>query len=112
MQMLSQHKFPENTLFCGDAGFVGYDFWRAIHDQGNHFLVRVGGNVRLRPQIEGVESARPPQRIASLGKSIGVPVRFLEISSNASGSKAASRVTKMKAKSCSTRSQCLTICPH
>lgn len=51
LQMLVKHKFPENTLFCGDAGFVGYDFWRAIHDQGNHFLIRVGGNVRLLKKL-------------------------------------------------------------
>jgi hypothetical protein len=47
MDMLEEHVFPENTLFCADAGFVGYDFWRAIHDRGHHFLIRVGGNVRL-----------------------------------------------------------------
>jgi hypothetical protein len=51
LHMLSQQAFPENTLFCGDAGFVGYDFWRAIHDQGHHFLVRVGGNVRLLKKL-------------------------------------------------------------
>lgn len=44
---ISKHKFPENTLFCGDAGFVGYSFWRTLHDQGHHFLTRVGGNVCL-----------------------------------------------------------------
>jgi hypothetical protein len=47
LRAISKHKFPENTLFCGDAGFVGYSFWSAIHEQGHHFLVRVGGNVRL-----------------------------------------------------------------
>jgi hypothetical protein len=46
-QMLIEQKFPDNTLFCADAGFVGYDFWKAIHDQGHHFLIRVGANVRL-----------------------------------------------------------------
>jgi hypothetical protein len=51
LKMLDKHKFPENTLFCADAGFVGYDFWRAIHDQGKHFLVRVGGNVRLLKKL-------------------------------------------------------------
>jgi hypothetical protein len=51
LQMLSKHKFPENTLFCGDAGFVGYSFWRAIHDQGHHFLMRVGGNTRLLKKL-------------------------------------------------------------
>lgn len=47
MEMLEEQNFPENTLFCGDGGYVGYDFWRAIHDKGHHFLVRVGGNIRL-----------------------------------------------------------------
>jgi hypothetical protein len=47
MEMLQEQQFPENTLFCGDGGYIGYDFWRAIHDQDHHFLIRVGGNVRL-----------------------------------------------------------------
>ncbi|MEZ6062421.1 MAG: transposase [Planctomycetaceae bacterium] len=47
MDMLKTETFPENTLFCGDAGFVGYDFWNALLDNGHHFLVRVGANVRL-----------------------------------------------------------------
>jgi hypothetical protein len=46
MEILEQEKLPRNTLFCGDAGFVGYDFWKAILKVG-HFLVRVGGNVNL-----------------------------------------------------------------
>lgn len=46
-EILEQEKFPENTLFCGDAGFVGYDFWSAILAAGGDFLVRVGGNVSL-----------------------------------------------------------------
>ena len=45
--LLQTQVFPENTLFCGDAGFVGYDFWKAILDAGQSFLIRVGGNVRL-----------------------------------------------------------------
>jgi len=51
MEMLETEEFPENTLFCGDAGFVGYDFWRAIHDREHKFLVRVGGNVRLLKKL-------------------------------------------------------------
>jgi hypothetical protein len=47
MEILEQEKFPENTLFCGDAGFVGYDFWKAILAAEGNFLVRVGGNVNL-----------------------------------------------------------------
>jgi hypothetical protein len=47
MQILTEQSFPKNTLFCGDAGFVGYEFWKAIIDGGHDFLMRVGGNVRL-----------------------------------------------------------------
>jgi hypothetical protein len=46
-EMLQTQEFPEHTLFCGDAGFVGYDLWRAMIDRGHHFLIRVGSNVRL-----------------------------------------------------------------
>lgn len=45
--MLKQRRFPDFTLFCGDAGFVGYEFWRSILEEGHSFLMRVGGNVRL-----------------------------------------------------------------
>ena len=46
-EMLEHENFPENTIFCGDAGFVGYEFWKAIMDRGCHFLIRVGSNVKL-----------------------------------------------------------------
>jgi hypothetical protein len=45
--MLAEEKFPDNTLFCGDAGFVGYPLWSAILAVGGNFLVRVGANVNL-----------------------------------------------------------------
>lgn len=47
LDILIGQQFPENTLFCGDAGFCGYDFWNEFHARGHHFLVRVGGNIRL-----------------------------------------------------------------
>jgi hypothetical protein len=50
-EMLMQQRFPENTLFCGDAGFTGYDFWKSIMDRGHHFLIRVGANVRLLTKL-------------------------------------------------------------
>ena len=49
--MLMHQQFPKNTLFCGDAGFTGYDFWKSIMDQGHHFLIRVGANVRLLSKL-------------------------------------------------------------
>jgi hypothetical protein len=54
-ELLDMTSFPENTLFCGDAGFVGYDLWRAILAHGHNFLIRVGGNVRL---LRGLGSVR------------------------------------------------------
>ena len=50
-ELLRTQEFPENTLFCCDAGFTGYDFWKSIIDHGHHFLIRVGGNVRLLKKL-------------------------------------------------------------
>lgn len=47
MEMLEEEEFPEKTLFCGDAGFVGYPLWHAILFARADFLVRVGANVKL-----------------------------------------------------------------
>jgi hypothetical protein len=47
LELLTSTTFPEETLFCGDAGFVGYELWNALQDAGHHFLIRVGANVRL-----------------------------------------------------------------
>ena len=47
LDMLEAEEMPRNTLFCGDAGFVGYDFWKGILAQEQNFLVRVGANVHL-----------------------------------------------------------------
>jgi hypothetical protein len=46
-EMLTALVFPEKTLFCGDAGFVGYELWKTLQDAGHYFLIRVGANVRL-----------------------------------------------------------------
>lgn len=51
MDLLRLMKFPEKTLFCGDAGFVGHELWSTIIEQGHNFLVRVGGNVRLLKKL-------------------------------------------------------------
>jgi Transposase DDE domain len=47
LEMLQTLVFPSHTIFCGDAGFVGYELWSAVLDRGHSFLIRVGANVRL-----------------------------------------------------------------
>jgi transposase len=47
LEMIKSKKHAKNTLFCGDAGFVGYPLWSAIIENKGHFLVRVGANVSL-----------------------------------------------------------------
>jgi len=51
LDMLLSGNFPENVLFVGDAGFVGYPFWSAILRAGKNFLVRVGANVSLLREL-------------------------------------------------------------
>ncbi len=58
LELLAEQEFPKNTLFCGDAGFTGYDFWRKIQAHGHHFLVRVGANVRLLKRLGYVRERR------------------------------------------------------
>lgn len=45
--LVDEQKFPDNTLFCADAGFTGYELWKALLDAGHSFLIRVGANVKL-----------------------------------------------------------------
>ena len=60
--------FPKNTLFCGDAGFVGYEVWKTLHDEGHQFLIRVGRNCRLLNQLghvrekDGIVYSWPEER--------------------------------------------------
>lgn len=61
--LVRTHIFPENTLFCGDAGFVGYDLWRDLLAAGHQFVVRVGANVRL---LRRLGHARERNGIVSL----------------------------------------------
>ena len=53
MTMLDDEQFPRQTLFCGDAGFIGFPFWARILERGHDFLVRAGANVYL--QVESVD---------------------------------------------------------
>jgi hypothetical protein len=50
-EILKEQNFPQNTLFCADAGFTGYELWRAMIDAGHSFLIRVGANVKLLRQL-------------------------------------------------------------
>jgi len=56
-EMLAAEEFPENTLFCGDAGFVGYPLWQAILQADGDFIVRVGANVNLLSKHAEVKKA-------------------------------------------------------
>ena len=38
---------PPDALLTADCGFFGYDFWSELLASGRHFVIRVGGNVRL-----------------------------------------------------------------
>ena len=63
IDLLKSCVFPEKTLFCCDAGFVGYELWSAITESGHSFLIRVGGNVRL---LKGLGRVRTGDGIVSL----------------------------------------------
>jgi hypothetical protein len=47
MDILRTESLPAQTLFCGDAGFVGYPLWACLLERHSDFLVRVGSNVSL-----------------------------------------------------------------
>jgi hypothetical protein len=42
---------PLGSLLVADAGFVGYELCRDLLQRGQHFLWRVGGNVRLLTEL-------------------------------------------------------------
>jgi Transposase DDE domain len=58
LELIREQTYPKYTLFCCDAGFVGYDFWQEIATNGHHFLVRVGGNVRLLKKLGYVREGK------------------------------------------------------
>lgn len=49
---------PAGALVTADAGFVGYETWKAILDSGRHLLIRVGANVRLLRKLGYVEEKK------------------------------------------------------
>jgi hypothetical protein len=42
---------PLDALVAADCGFVGYEFWSELLASGRHFVIRVGGNVRLLKKL-------------------------------------------------------------
>ena len=83
LELLEEQKFPESTLFCGDAGFVGYQFWSEIQQHHHHFLMRVGSNVRLLKRLGYVRESHGIVWRSPISIAIGLLV-FLE--ENFSGS--------------------------
>jgi hypothetical protein len=57
-EMIRRGRFAKHTLFCGDAGFVGFPLWSDIIHSGGHFLVRVGANVNLLREGADCELAK------------------------------------------------------
>ena len=53
--ILNTEQFPKKTLFCGDAGFVGFPLWTKLILAKAEFLVRVGGNVSLLSEHANIE---------------------------------------------------------
>lgn len=49
LEMISS--LPLLALVVADAGFVGYEYWKAVIDSNRHFLIRVGANVRLLREL-------------------------------------------------------------
>jgi Transposase DDE domain len=49
---------PARALITADAGFVGYQTWKAILESGRHLLIRVGANVRLLRKLGYVEEKK------------------------------------------------------
>ena len=53
--ILTTEQFPGKTLFCGDAGFIGFPLWSQLIFAKAEFLIRVGGNVSLLSQHANIE---------------------------------------------------------
>src|SRR5581483_1887059 len=49
LEMIPQ--LPRDALVVADGGFVGYEFWSALLASTRHFVIRVGGNVRLLKKL-------------------------------------------------------------
>jgi hypothetical protein len=56
VEMLSA--LPVEALITADAGFTGYEYWKAILDSDRQFLIRVGSNVRLLKKLGYVRESQ------------------------------------------------------
>jgi hypothetical protein len=45
------HLLPKCAMLLADAGFSGYELMKALLDHNNHFLIRVGANVKLLTKL-------------------------------------------------------------
>jgi hypothetical protein len=45
------NELPAEALIAADAGFAGYEYWKAILEGGREFVIRVGANVKLLKQL-------------------------------------------------------------
>jgi len=92
MEMIRPRKFPKNTLFCGDAGFVGFPLWSHIVQSSGQFLVRVGANVSLLRESadyelaenglvlcwpQAMQGTQPPLRLRLVKVRIGKTAMYL-----------------------------------
>lgn len=50
-------ELPAAALITGDAGFVGYEYMKAVVQSGRHLLIRVGSNVRLLRKLGWVHES-------------------------------------------------------
>lgn len=83
MDMLKTLVFPQDTLFCCDAGFTGYELWSTMIACGHHFVIRVGSNVKLLKNLghcrrgEGIVCLWPDQAVRK--KQPPLVLRLIEV---------------------------------
>lgn len=61
MEMSSD--LPQDALLLADGAFIGLPIWSQLNTQGKHFLIRVGGNVRLITHLWPDAQARRERNI-------------------------------------------------
>lgn len=50
-------ELPDRAMVAADAGYVGYEYARALLDSGRHLLLRVGSHVRLLRKLGGTRES-------------------------------------------------------